>query len=68
MEEKRTNMPKEKKKKQKIKIFFKDGKTDVIPQKFWDDYEVNDGLFVVKKKGAWIAGYNLDIVACWVVG
>ena len=34
MEEKRTNMPKEKKKKQKIRIFFKDGKTDVIPQKF----------------------------------
>ena len=34
-------MAKEKKKKQKIKIFFKDGKTDVIPQKFWDDYEVN---------------------------
>ena len=66
--EKRTNMPKEKKKKQKIKIFFKDGKTDVIPQKFWDDYEVNDNLFVVKKKGAWIAFYSMDIIACMVVG
>ena len=55
-------------KKMKIKIFFTDGKVDVIPQKFWDDYEVNHGFFIVKKKGAWIAGYNLDIVACWVVG
>ena len=68
MEEKRTNMPKEKKKKQKIRIYFKDGKTDVIPQKFWDDYEVNDGLFVVKKKGAWTAFYSMDIIACMVVG
>ena len=38
-----------KKKKQKIRIYFKDGKSDIIPQKFWDDYEVNYGLFVVKK-------------------
>ena len=59
---------KNKPKKQKIRIFFKDGKTDVIPQKFWDDYEVNDGLFVVKKKGAWIAFYSMDIIACMVVG
>lgn len=29
-----------KKKKQKIRIYFKDGKSDIIPQKFWDDYEV----------------------------
>ena len=52
----------------KIRIFFTDGKVDVIPQKFWDDYEVNDGLFVIKKKGAWIAFYSLDIIACMVVG
>ena len=38
-----------KKKKQKIRIYFKDGKSNIIPQKFWDDYEVNYGLFVVKK-------------------
>lgn len=56
------------KKKQKIKVYFKDGKTDVIPQKFWDDYEYNYGLFVVKKKGEWIAIYNMDCVACVVVG
>ena len=61
-------MTKEKKKKQKIRIFFKDGKTDVIPQKFWDDYEVNDNLFVVKKKGAWIAFNKMDIIDCMVVG
>ena len=56
------------KKKQTIRIFFKDGKTDVIPQKLWDDYEYNYGLFVVKKKGAWIATYNMDVVACITVG
>ena len=38
-----------KKKKPEIRIYFKDGKTDIIPQKFWDDYEVNGNLFVVKK-------------------
>jgi len=56
-----------KKKKQKIKIYFYDGKSDVIPQKYWDDYEVNDGLFVVKKNEAWIASYNLNIIDCVVV-
>ena len=56
-----------KKKKQKIKIYFYDGKSDVIPQKYWDDYEVNNGLFVVKKNEAWIAFYNLNIIDCVVV-
>lgn len=59
---------KNKPKKQKIRIYFKDGKCDVIPQKFRDDYEVNDNLFVVKKHGAWIAFYSMDIIACMVVG
>ena len=54
-------------KKCKIKIYFKDGKVDVISQKFWDDYEVNYGLFVIKKHGAWIAFYSLDMIACMVV-
>lgn len=57
-----------KNKKRKIRIYFLDGKVDVIPQKFWDDYEINHGLFVVKKKGEWIAGYNMEIIACFVVG
>ena len=55
------------KKKQEIRIYFRDGKTEIIPQKFWDDYEVNYGLFVVKKNEAWIAFYNLDIIDCLVV-
>lgn len=59
---------KNKPKKQKIRIYFKDGKCDVIPQKSWDDYEVNYNLFVVKKHGAWIAFYSMDIIACMVVG
>lgn len=56
-----------KKKKQKIRIYFYDGKTNIIPQKYWDDYEVNNGLFVVKKNEAWIAFYNLNIIDCVVV-
>ena len=55
-------------KKQKIRVYFKDGKYDVIPQRLWDDYEYIDKLFVVKKKGAWIGIYNMDCVACVVVG
>lgn len=56
-----------KKKKQKIRIYFNDGKSNIIPQKYWDDYEVNGGLFVVKKNEAWIAFYNLNIIDCVVV-
>lgn len=56
-----------KKKKQKIRIYFKDGKSNIIPQKFWDDYEVNYGLFVVKKNERWIAFYSLDMIACTVI-
>ena len=59
---------KNKPKKQKIKIFFRDGKCDIIPQRLWDDYEVNYGLFVVKKNGAWIAFYQMDLIECMVVG
>lgn len=57
-----------KKKKRKIKLFFKDGKTDVITQKLWDDYEVNGNLFVVKKNGEWIAFYKMKTIDCMVVG
>lgn len=57
-----------KRKKQKIRIRFRDRKIDIIPQKFWDDYEVNGGLFVIKKKGAWVAFYQMDIIECMVVG
>ena len=57
-----------KQKKKKITIWFRDGKSDVIPQRLWDDYEINGGQFVVKKKGAWIAVYNLNDISCWGVG
>lgn len=63
---------KKKAKKKTIQIFFKDGKTDEIPQKLWDDYmyDTHGGVnvFVVIKKGAWIAMYNMDDVACVTVG
>lgn len=57
-----------KEKKRKIKLYFKDGKTDTIPQKLWDDYEVNNDLFVVKKNGEWIAFYKMKTIDCMVVG
>lgn len=59
---------KKKQKKRKIRLYFSDGKSDIIRQKYWDDYEVNDGLFVVKKNDAWIAFYKMDIIDCMVVG
>lgn len=57
-----------KEKKRKIKLYFKDGKTDIIPQKLWDDYEVNHDLFVIKKNGEWIAFYKMETIDCMVVG
>ena len=49
-------------------MYFKDGKKDVIPQKLWDNYDYIDHNFIVIKKEQWIAIYNMDIVACVVVG
>lgn len=63
---------KKNKKKQTIRIFFRDGKNDVIPQKLWDDYEIiakDSGVhLVIIKNEQWIAGYNLKDVTAWVVG
>ena len=63
---------KKNKKKQTIRIFFRDGKKDVIPQKLWDDYEIiakDSGVhLVIIKNEQWIAGYNLKDVTAWVVG
>lgn len=56
------------KKKQKIIIYFKDGKKDTIPQKFWTDYDYVDGMFIVIKKEQWIAMYNKDEISCITVG
>lgn len=55
-----------KKKKRVIRIYFKDGKKDEIPQKFWDDYEVNGNLFVIKENGEWVAFYKMKTIDCMV--
>lgn len=54
--------------KNKIRIYFKDGHKDIIPKDLWDDYEYIDRTFIVKYKGAWIALYNMDVIACITVG
>ena len=63
---------KKNKRKQTIRIFFRDGKKDVIPQKLWDDYEIiakESGIhLIIIKNEQWIAGYNLKDVTAWVVG
>ena len=50
---------KKNKRKQTIRIFFRDGKKDVIPQKLWDDYEIiakDSGVhLVIIKNEQWIA-------------
>ena len=55
-------------KKAAIKVFFKDGKVDILPSKIWDDYEYIDGMFVVKRRGVWIVVYNMESVTCISVG
>lgn len=65
-------MAKKKRKKQKIRIFFRDGKKDIIPQKFWDDYDFiakDSGVYlIIIKNEQWIAGYNMKDVTAWTVG
>lgn len=65
-------MAKKKEKKQKIRVFFKDGCKDIIPQRLWDDYDyiTTNGVttFIVKRKGQWIAMYNMSDVSCVTVG
>ena len=60
-----------KKKKQKIKIYFRDGKKDIIPQKFWTDYDFiakdSGTYFVVIKDEQWVAVYNMKDVTALVV-
>ncbi len=61
-----------KRKKQKIRIFFRDGKKDVIPQKLWDDYDFiakDSGVYlIIIKNEQWIAGYNMKDVIAFSVG
>lgn len=56
------------KKKQTIKVCYKDGFVEKIPQRLWDDYEYINNIFVVKRNGVWIGMYNMDTIACIVVG
>ena len=51
----------------KIRIYFRDGKVDMIPKKLWDDYEYNGALFIVKRCGAWIATYNIGDTTAIIV-
>ena len=51
-----------------IKICYKDDQVEEIPSHIWDDYDYMDGLFIVKRRGVWIGIYNMDVVACIVVG
>lgn len=56
-----------KKLKMEMRIHFRDGKTDIIPQKYWDDYEITDYMLVIKKNGVMVGFYKLDIIDCMVV-
>lgn len=59
-------------KKQKIRIFFRDGSKDIIPQRLWDDYDFiakDSGIFlIIIKNEQWIAGYNMKDVTAFTVG
>lgn len=61
-----------KRKKQKIKVCFRDGRKDIIPQKLWDDYDFiakdSGQYFVVIKNEQWIAIYSMKDVLAVVVG
>ena len=50
-----------------IKIYFKDGKINELSAKIWDDYQYLDRIFVVKRRGVWIALYNMDAIDCIVI-
>lgn len=51
----------------KIKIYFRDGKVDVIPKKLWDDYTYDGALFVIKRRGAWTYTYNIGDISAIIV-
>ena len=53
----------------KTQLFVaKDLETGAITVQEHQRGEINGGQFIVKKKGAWIAGYNLNDISCWGVG
>ena len=60
-------MAKKKLKFGKITVYFRDGRTDVIPKRLWDDYEYNGALFVVKRYGALVYTYNIGDITAIIV-
>jgi len=52
-----------------IKVGLKSGMTAIweTAKGEWDDYMYIDGLFVIKKDGAWVGVYNMDIVGSVIV-
>ena len=51
-----------------IRICFKDGNEDVIPEHLYTDYEYHSGWFIVRKENKYIASYNMDDVKSITVG
>ena len=51
----------------KIRVYFRDGKIDVIPKRLWDDYTYDGSLFIVKRCGAWVATYNIGDISAVIV-
>lgn len=51
----------------KIRIYFRDGKMDVIPKKLWDDYTYDGSLFIVKRCDAWVYVYNIGDISAIIV-
>lgn len=64
MEQKRGGRMSKKKHKEKVRIYYKKGGKEIIPQRFWDDYEYIDSKFVLKKNERWIGIYNMDDITC----
>lgn len=53
-----------KKRKEKVRIYYRKGGKEIIPQRLWDDYEYIDNKFVLKKNERWIGIYNMDDITC----
>lgn len=52
-----------------IKVTFKNGRSATweAEKGEWDDYTYDGKVFIIKKDGAWVGIYNMDIVISVVV-
>ncbi len=52
-----------------INVALKTGMTAVwdAEKGEWDDYSYDCGIFIIKKDGAWVGIYNMDVIASIVV-